>query len=149
QNRRRCRRTDQPDVSPDRSTRDMSAMRSTDPSRPAAARALVLLLRAWGLVELAALLAVIMPRTWIAATHVWLGLGEWPEASIVIYLARIASLLYALHGALLLFAASDVERHGRLIKFLGMVALLQSFLQMAICQTAGLPAWWTYGDNLA
>ena len=46
---------------------------------------------------LTALFAVFLPVRWMAETHEWLGLGEFPESPLVDYLTRSASLLYAWH----------------------------------------------------
>ena len=69
-------------------------------------KVLVFLLRLVGVGSLFALVAVVMPSTWMAATHRWLGLGEMPTGPVVEYLARDLSAFYALAGALLLAMAS-------------------------------------------
>jgi hypothetical protein len=43
-------------------------------------KALVIMLRIVGVSALFALVAVFMPRSWMAASHRWLGLGEMPIA---------------------------------------------------------------------
>ena len=63
-------------------------------------KALVILLRFVGVGSLSALVAVVMPSTWMAATHRWLGLGEMPTGPVVEYLARSLSAFYAVMGAL-------------------------------------------------
>ena len=54
-------------------------------------KALVLLLRIVGGPAVFALVAVVMPTSWMAATHRWLGLGEMPTGPVVEYLARSLS----------------------------------------------------------
>ena len=44
-----------------------------------------------GIGSLFALVPVVMPWSWMAATHRWLGLGEMPSGPIVEYLARSLS----------------------------------------------------------
>ena len=39
--------------------------------------------------------------SWIAASHEWLGMGDYPDRPIVDYLARSLSLFYGLVGLLL------------------------------------------------
>ena len=57
---------------------------------------LVILLRYFlGIPGLFALVAVVMPLSWMAATHRWLGLGEMPTGPVVEYLARSVSAFYA------------------------------------------------------
>ena len=51
---------------------------------------------------LLAFFAIFLPVRWMAVTHEWLGLGEFPASPLVDYLTRSASLLYAWHGGLLL-----------------------------------------------
>jgi hypothetical protein len=45
----------------------------------------------------------------MAATHAWLGMGDFPRAPLVDYLARSASLMYAQHGAVFLFLSVTVH----------------------------------------
>jgi hypothetical protein len=99
--------------------------------------------------ELVALGAVIMPRQWMAEIHAWLGLGELPTAPIVGFLARSASLLYAVHGLLLCYISFDLARYGKLIRFLGAVAFFQAMVMIGVGLWEGLPLWWTLGDGLA
>ena len=79
-----------------------------------AGRGIVLVLRVLGCVDLLALAAVVMPRVWLARGHAWAGLGELPPGPLVGYLCCSASLLYALHGATVLFVSSDLPRYERL-----------------------------------
>lgn len=108
-----------------------------------AERRLAALLRAVGLLDLAALLAVLLPGEWMAEIHLALGLGELPQAPIVTYLTRSASAVYALHGAVLLLAATDVRRYERLIAVLGYGAIVIGLMLAAIDLFARLPLWWT------
>ena len=57
-------------------------------------RLLVVLLRIGGVVTSAAFLAVFLPVEWMAATHQWLGLGEFPRAPVVDYLAHEVAVMY-------------------------------------------------------
>jgi hypothetical protein len=110
----------------------------TDNHRP-----LSIALRILGLIDLLALFAVIMPRRWMEEGSVWAGLGPLPEGSLVGYLARSASVLYALHGGLILFISFDVERYWRLITFLAIAALVHALLMLGIDLVEGMPTWWT------
>jgi len=87
-------------------------------------RGLAIILRVSGTITLAAVVAVLMPRGWMAATHLWLRLGTFPEGPIVEYLARSLSAFYAIHGALFWFLASDIRRYAPVIAFLGWTGLL-------------------------
>ena len=108
-----------------------------------AEKILVWLLRATGAVMLLALIAVVMPFAWMDLIHQQLGLGKLPDAPIVVYLTRSASALYAVHGALLIFAASDVRRYMSLVRFLAWVAILFGPVMILIDHAAGLPLPWT------
>jgi hypothetical protein len=46
-------------------------------------KVLVFLLRLMGFGGLSALSAVVMPTSWMVATHRWLGLGEMPTGPVV------------------------------------------------------------------
>ena len=63
-------------------------------------RLLVLLLRFAGVVLLLAYGAVFLPAVWMAATHRWLELGDFPAFPIVDYLTRSISILYGIKGGL-------------------------------------------------
>ena len=54
-------------------------------------RLLEVLLRAGGTILVTAFAAMLLPVDWMAATHEWLGLGAFPRAPVVDYLARSVS----------------------------------------------------------
>lgn len=107
------------------------------------AKLLSLLLRAFGVFDLLALVAVAMPTASIAWVHERLGLGSLPREPIVLYLARSASAVYALHGATLLYVSFDVRRYDQLIRFLSLAAIFHGALIVAIDVAAKMPLWWT------
>jgi hypothetical protein len=113
----------------------------------ASERALVLVLRAFGALDLFAFSAVVMPRPWMAAAHAWVGLGTLPEAPIVGYLARSASALYALHGAMILYISFDVRRYWRLITFLAVAALVHGAVMAGIDFAVGMPRSWAFAEG--
>jgi hypothetical protein len=102
-----------------------------------------LLLRALGILDLAALGGVLMPESWMAVVHGWLGMGEFPQALVVGYLARSASLMYAQHGAVFLFLSGDVRHYRRLITCMAAIALVSGGVMLAIDLVAGIPLAWT------
>jgi hypothetical protein len=108
-----------------------------------AERQLQLLLRALGTLDLLAFGAVLMPEAWMAATHAWLGMGEFPRAAVVDYLARSASLMYAQHGAVFWFLSGDVRRFRPLIRFMAWIALVSGGVMLVIDLRAGIPLFWT------
>lgn len=112
-------------------------------------RNLALVLRAFGCLDLAALIAVIMPQEWLDMGHRWAGLGSIPHEPIVGYLARSASALYALHGAMIVFISFDVARYERLIRFLALAALVHGAVMFGIDAAEQMPRIWRYGEGPA
>lgn len=102
-----------------------------------------IVLRLFGLIDCLALIALVMPRAWMDAGHQWAGLGELPEAPVVGYLARSASALYALHGAMIVYLSFDVLRYWPLITFLALAAVVHGGVMFAIDVAVGIPSWWT------
>jgi hypothetical protein len=100
-------------------------------------------LRAFGVLDVCAAGAVVMPVRWMAAAHAWLGLGVMPDGPLVGYLARSAAALYVLHGAMVLFLSLDVRRYWRLITFLAVAAVLHGAVMLGIDLAEGMPFWWT------
>ena len=109
-------------------------------------RILVALLRVEGTVEILAFVAVIMPCTWMAIAHRWLGLGEFPDFFLLDYMIRSVSLLYGLHGGLLWLASMDVRRFRPLIIYLAASYLLAAFVFTAVDVADGMPWWWTRSE---
>ena len=110
-------------------------------------RLLVILLRIGGAVTCMAFLAVFLPVEWMGAAHEWLGLGEFPRAPIVDYLARSIAMLYGFHGVLLLILAREPERHLTIVKFAGVMNIVFGVLMTAIDVNAGLPVYWTLAEG--
>lgn len=108
----------------------------------------VWLLRAAGAVELLAFFAVVMPRSWMEATHTWLGLGEMPGGPIIIFMIRQASYTYGMHAISLWVMASDVERFRALVVLNGIAFLLAAPVFFLIDFTSRMPWWWTAGDTI-
>ena len=106
-------------------------------------RALVVVLRAAGVLTLTALGAAIMPFSWMAATHRFIGLGELPDTVIVGYLTRSLSAMYAIHGALLLYLSFDVRRYLGLVRFLAVIGLVFGGGLIVLDLAVGLPLAWT------
>ena len=106
-------------------------------------KVLVILLRFVGVPALFALVPVLMPISWMAVTHRWLGLGEMPTAPVVEYLARSLSAFYALVGALCLVMASDLDRYRPLVRFFGACLALLGIVFTGVDLAAGMPWWWT------
>ena len=104
--------------------------------------ALIVLLRIAAALLLFALVAVVMPHTWMDAVHRWLGLGELPQMPIVGYLTRSLSLFYAFQGVLLLYLSFHVRAYLALIRFFTWMSVFFGLALYGIDYAAGLPVGW-------
>ena len=116
-------------------------------STPGVEKWLAILLRFAGGVMLLAFGAIFMPTEWMAVSHRWLGLGEFPGSPLVDYLTRSASALYGIHGGLYLVTARDVRRHAPVIRYLAATAVLFGILMVGIDLHAGMPWYWTFSEG--
>jgi hypothetical protein len=116
-------------------------------SPPRAPLLLAWLLRFGAAFTMSAFLAVFLPVRWMAATHGWLGLGEFPQSPLTDYLARSVAALYGFHGVLLLLLSLDVQRSLPVIRFIGVMNVLLGAMLLGIDLHAGMPAWWTLGEG--
>jgi hypothetical protein len=110
-------------------------------------RCLALALRILGTLDSLALVAALAPRPWIVVAHEWCGLGPLPDGPVVGYLFRSASLLYALHGAMIWFVAGDVVRYWPLIRFLAILAVIHGAILVGIDVAEALPGWWRWAEG--
>jgi len=110
-------------------------------------KTLVLLLRLDGLIMLVALVPSMMSLAWMEAIHRSLGMGELPGGPLTGYLTRSLSALYAMHGAALLFASSDVRRYLPLVKFLAAATIVFALWLTALDVIVGMPAFWIAAEG--
>jgi hypothetical protein len=104
-------------------------------------------LRLIGAIDCLAVVAVLMPRSLIESVSLRLGFAAFPSGPLPEYLARSTSLLYALHGALLLYVARDVTRYWGLIRWLGLLAVVHGTMMLAIDLQLGMPLWWCIAEG--
>lgn len=78
----------------------------------------------------------------MASTHEWLGLGEFPRAAVVDYLARSIAALYGFHGALVLLVSMDPVRYRSIVWFIASMNIVFGVMLIAIDMHAGLPPVW-------
>ena len=102
-----------------------------------------LVLRFGGCVLAAAFLAMLLPVDWMAGTHEWLGLGEFPRRPLVDYLARSVAALYGFHGILLFIVAGDPQRYEPIVRYLVFMNVTLGAMLVAVDLHAGLPMLWT------
>jgi hypothetical protein len=110
-------------------------------------RALVWYLRGYGAVLLAALPFTIVPTSWLAGIHEWLGLGPWPATALLEYLARSASAIYALVGGMAVMMSFDVRGYRPLILLLGWVSVPGSVYLLVLDLALGFPWWWVLSEG--
>ena len=108
---------------------------------------LKLVLRLSGSIMLLAFPAALLPVEWMAAAHRWLGLGEFPDHPLVDYLTRSASVLYGIHGGLLLVLARRPRDFRDAIAYLAGINLLAGTALVAIDVHAGLPWYWVIAEG--
>jgi hypothetical protein len=99
-------------------------------------------LRFLGALDMLALGAVVMPFSWMNGIAIAVGLDPLPSHAIVGYLARSASVMYALHGITVFFISFDVVRYWQLIRLLATVAVLHGVVMFGIDSFQRLPVWW-------
>jgi hypothetical protein len=103
---------------------------------------LVFVLRCGAVLTGSAFLAVFLPVDWMASTHRWLGLGEFPRTPVVDYLARSVAAFYGFHGAMLFVISADVVRHRPVVWYVAVMNVVFGIMLLAIDIHAGLPAYW-------
>jgi len=108
-----------------------------------ALKLLVLILRLDGAVTVLAFGAMLLPVDWVADTHRWLGLGDFPNAPVTDYLVRSVCALYGSFGVLFLLVAGDPLRYQRIVRYIGVMHIIFGVLMIPIDLHAGMPAWWT------
>ncbi len=97
---------------------------------------------------LVATVAVFLPVRAMATVHGWLGLGEFPDAPITIYLARSTSMLYAVHGAMMLFVSMDLKRYWPLVPVFGWLHVAIGLTMFGIDLTSPMPVYWIVGEGI-
>lgn len=109
-------------------------------------RLLSLILRLSGTIEMLAFFSVVMPRSWMEASHSWLGMGVMPEGPLMMFMIRQASYAYGMHGVSLWLLATDVRRYRLLVLFNAVAFLIAAVVFAAIDYFVGMPLWWTISD---
>jgi hypothetical protein len=105
------------------------------------------LLRLGGIVTVSAFAAILLPEEWMASSHAWLGLGEFPRAPIVDYLARSIAALYGFHGALLLTVARDPMGLRPIVSYVAFVNVAFGAIMVGVDLYSGMPLWWTLAEG--
>ena len=114
-----------------------------------AERWLKILLFLFGLPAAFAIVPFVMPFSWMATTHEWLGMGALPQRPIVDYLARYASGFSAFYGWLLLLLMTDVRRYAPIITLQAVAILVMSGISAIFGWRSGMPLWWIFADVIS
>ena len=105
------------------------------------------LLRLGGVVTVSAFAAILLPQEWMVSSHAWLGLGEFPRAPIVDYLARSIAALYGFHGGLLLTVARDPMSLRPIVSYVAFMNVAFGAIMLGVDLYCGMPLWWTLGEG--
>lgn len=90
-----------------------------------------------------AIVPVFFPTSLMATLHQWLGLGTFPDAPITRYLARSTSLLYFIHGVVMLYVATHLSQLRPMVPLLGWLHVVLGFIMLGIDLSASMPWYWT------
>lgn len=95
-----------------------------------------------------AFLFVLLPKSFLASIHAWLGLGEFPAQPVVEYLARSTSLLYGVHGVVMLALATNIPKYITLVGLIGYLHIGIGLTMLVIDLLSGMPWWWTTFEGI-
>jgi hypothetical protein len=109
-------------------------------------RWLVLVLRATAVLLLLAFVGAVLPESWMKAVYEWGELGTWPGGALLVYLARVVSLLYGFLGLVTLYLSFDVGRYQPLIRFMAIVSFAFAPVMFGVIWAAGLPMVWAVSE---
>jgi hypothetical protein len=124
-------------------------MLKRDPDKRSKTCPLQVVLRTFGVMDMVAFIAVVMPTAWMQTGHQWAGLGDFPDAPVAAYLARSGSLMYGLHGLFLFLLATDTVRYEKLIRWVAGVTVLHGAGMLTIDLVEQMPLWWTMVEGPA
>lgn len=100
-----------------------------------------------GIGLMVATLPIFFPAWLMADCHRWLGLGEFPNQPITLYLARSTSLLYAIHGFVMTYVAVTFQRNWHWAPVLGWIHLVAGLMMLGIDSAAPMPLYWIVGEG--
>ena len=97
---------------------------------------------------LVATIPVFFPVRVMVTIHGWLGLGEFPEDPITIYLARSTSMLYAIHGAVMFTTGWRIDDLKPLVPLIGWIHIVIGIVMLGIDLTTPMPWYWTACEGI-
>lgn len=112
-----------------------------------AEKILTILFRLNAILLTSALLTVFLPSSLMHQIHEWLGMGEMPQDEITEYLARSCSMLYTVHGLVLLVVSLNIRKYWNIIPLLAGLHLAMGVFLLGIDIKAGMPWYWTIAEG--
>jgi len=100
-----------------------------------------------GTILLLATFAIFLPVGWMESGHELLDLGEFPDRPITAYLARSTSLLYAVHGFLMVYTGLTLRWHWRLVPVFGWLHIAIGLVMLGTDIAAPMPLYWTVSEG--
>lgn len=99
-------------------------------------------------VLLLALPTALLPFAWMDAVHrEFLGLGPLSGVPLTAYMARSLSLVYAMHGVVVLGVTLNWERYRTAVPLLAKLHVAFGLAMVANDLVAGLPWWWVMAEG--
>ena len=105
------------------------------------------LLLVLGAIAASAVVAMVMPFTWMQVGNDWLGLAPLDNTPLIQYLTRSLSAVYALFGVLAIYVAFDVRHYRKLLVLMGWLTAILGVALTAIDFTAGMPVSWSWAEG--
>lgn len=112
-----------------------------------AEKILTFLLRTNAVILCCAVLFVLIPISAMESIHKFLGLGDFPIQPITEYLARSTSLLYAVHGFVLLILFWHPRKHWHLLPIMIGLHIGIGACVLGIDLASGMPWYWTLNEG--
>ena len=110
--------------------------------------ALRLLLWTIAIVQCSAILAVIMPRSWMDWCGDSMGVGELSQTPLAGYLARLSSAMYVVHGTLVGYVAAKLPKSSLMVRPLALTRLL-GLMMLWIDSIEAMPQAWLFVECTA
>jgi hypothetical protein len=112
----------------------------------ASSHRLVIVLRVTAVLLLLAFIGTLLPERVMRSIYESGDSGPWPGGPLVLYLARVVSILYGFLGVLTLYLSFDVERYRPLVRFLALISFPFVPVMFLVIWSAGLPTIWLVSE---
>lgn len=99
-------------------------------------------------VLLLALPTALLPFAWMDAVHrEFFGLGALADVPLTTYMARSLSLVYGMHGVVMLGVTRHWDRYRSAVPLLANLHIAFGLAMLANDLVAGLPWWWVAAEG--